>query len=205
MTHVCASEIDHYYFKQWLVACSTQSHNLNECWLLVNENGFSKMVWNSRKLLCKCRLQNVDHFVWVSKCRIMTRKNQPCYLLSLSRPHAKTLYLTFIKCSGDELQKVHFTTLYILISKYWEHAVMYYSILTCKKWKRLHMILVNDLWNTYQSNGNLISITISKCRVVPQTEGILNKNANINSVCQILTFHNTTPSEPWQPFGRNIQ
>ena len=80
-----ACELGYLWFRQWLVACSAPSHNLNQYSLIVNWTLRNKLQWNSfikiqilsfkknefenvasRKLFWKCCLQNDGHFVQAS-------------------------------------------------------------------------------------------------------------------------------------------
>ena len=44
--HICVSESDQHWFRQWLVACSAPSHYLNQCCYIVNWTFRNKLQWN---------------------------------------------------------------------------------------------------------------------------------------------------------------
>ena len=46
LPHICVSELDHHWFRQWLVVCSVPSHYLNQNWLIVNWTLGNKFQWN---------------------------------------------------------------------------------------------------------------------------------------------------------------
>ena len=46
VTHICVSNLHHHWFRLWLVACSVQRHNLNQCWHIVNWTLRSKLQCN---------------------------------------------------------------------------------------------------------------------------------------------------------------
>ena len=43
--HICVSESDHHWFRQWFVAYSAPSHYLRQCWVIVNWNVRNKLQW----------------------------------------------------------------------------------------------------------------------------------------------------------------
>ena len=51
--HICVSKLSKHWSRQWLVACSAQSHYLNQCWL--NEIGIKIQNFNLWKCVWKCR------------------------------------------------------------------------------------------------------------------------------------------------------
>ena len=78
MPHISVSELDHHWFRLWLVACSAPSHYLTQCWFIVNWTLGNKFWWDLnwefchfhiRKCIWKCCLQNSGHFVLVSVCQ----------------------------------------------------------------------------------------------------------------------------------------
>ena len=44
--HICISESDQHWFRQWLVAYSAPNHYLNQCWVFVNWSLRNKLQWN---------------------------------------------------------------------------------------------------------------------------------------------------------------
>ena len=44
--HVCVREIGHHWFRKRLVACSTPSHYLNQCWRIFNWTPRYKIQWH---------------------------------------------------------------------------------------------------------------------------------------------------------------
>ena len=44
--HICISDLGQHWFRLWLVACSAPSHDLNQCWLIVNWTLRNKLQWN---------------------------------------------------------------------------------------------------------------------------------------------------------------
>ena len=74
MTHICVVELDHHWFRQWLVTCSAPSHYLNQCWNIVNWTFSNKLQWNFN--------QNSTIFI-----QDIVFKNVVCKMASiLSRP-----------------------------------------------------------------------------------------------------------------------
>ena len=43
--HICVGKLSHYWFRQWLVACSATSHYLNQYWLFVYWTLGNKFQW----------------------------------------------------------------------------------------------------------------------------------------------------------------
>ena len=46
MTYICISKLYHHWFRLWLVAWSTPSHYLNQCWNNINWTLRNKLQWN---------------------------------------------------------------------------------------------------------------------------------------------------------------
>ena len=47
MTHICVSnQTNHHWFRWWLAAWPAPSHNLNQCWNIVNLTHRNKLQWN---------------------------------------------------------------------------------------------------------------------------------------------------------------
>ena len=80
-TTICVCELEHYWLRQWLVACVVPSHsylNLSFCQLgpweekgneiSKYENEKIKIQLSVKKLHLKCCLQNVSCFIPASKC-----------------------------------------------------------------------------------------------------------------------------------------
>ena len=44
--HICVCESDQHRFRQWLVAYSAPSHNLNQCWIIINWTLRNDFQWN---------------------------------------------------------------------------------------------------------------------------------------------------------------
>ena len=44
--HSRAPELNHHWFRWWLVACSAPSHHLNQCWIIINWAHRNKLQWN---------------------------------------------------------------------------------------------------------------------------------------------------------------
>ena len=44
--HICVRESGQHWFRQWLVTYSTQSHSLNQYWVIVNWTLRNKIQWN---------------------------------------------------------------------------------------------------------------------------------------------------------------
>ena len=44
--HTCVSESGQHWGRHWLVACSTPSHYLNQCWVIINWTLRKKLQWN---------------------------------------------------------------------------------------------------------------------------------------------------------------
>ena len=44
--HICVSESDQHWFRQWLVAYSAPSHYLNQCQVIVNRTLKNELQWN---------------------------------------------------------------------------------------------------------------------------------------------------------------
>ena len=70
--HHGISELGRQWFRYWLVAHSTISHYLNQCWVIVSWTRRNTFQWNFNQNLklfihenciCKCRLWNDGHFV----------------------------------------------------------------------------------------------------------------------------------------------
>ena len=70
----CVGKVNRHWWKQWFVAYQAPSHDLKQCWLIVNsthKNEFGdiyiKISTNSsKKMHLKTCLQHVGHFVLVS-------------------------------------------------------------------------------------------------------------------------------------------
>ena len=65
--------LGNHWFRLWLVTCSQQSHYLNQCWFVLNWTVRNKIQWNTlqtfhSRIWISKRLQNGDHFVYVSMC-----------------------------------------------------------------------------------------------------------------------------------------
>ena len=54
-------EINHHWFRQWLVPWLAPSHFLNQCWNIVNWTIKNKLQWN-------CCMENCSYFVSASMC-----------------------------------------------------------------------------------------------------------------------------------------
>ena len=86
--------------------------------------------------------------------------------------------------------------------------VLFYTHL--QKWKRAHMILINDLWITYRSKGNLVSITMSEFRevLVRQTEVVLIKkyqhHQGMSNSCLFIIPHHLNPGNPYAQSSSKI-
>ena len=78
--HICISESGQHWFIWWLVAYSTTSHYLNQCWVIINWILRNKLHWNvnqnSRLFLPKIALENIvwgmaailSRGRWVNEC-----------------------------------------------------------------------------------------------------------------------------------------
>ena len=47
--HICVSELDQHWFRQWFVTCSTPSYYLKQCWHIVNWTFENKLPWNANR------------------------------------------------------------------------------------------------------------------------------------------------------------
>ena len=45
MIHICVSELDHHWLRQWLGTDQVTSHYLHQCWNIVNWNLRNKFLW----------------------------------------------------------------------------------------------------------------------------------------------------------------
>ena len=65
VTHTCFSKLGHHCFRWWLVACSTPSHHLNQCWNTDNWLLRNKSKWNLNRNPCIFFQENASGtFVW---------------------------------------------------------------------------------------------------------------------------------------------
>ena len=65
--HICVSKLGQHWVRQWLVASSVPSHDLNQCWLIFSLTPWNKFQWNSNRnsiifinknVFENCRLSN---------------------------------------------------------------------------------------------------------------------------------------------------
>ena len=74
VTHTCVSKLGHHCFRWWLVACSTPSHHLNQCWIIgslgtnLSEILFEIHAFSFKKMHLERSSGNSGHFVSASMC-----------------------------------------------------------------------------------------------------------------------------------------
>ena len=108
--HICVGSLGHHWFRQWLVACSTPSHYVNQCWLIANWTPRNEFQWNhfhSKKCIRNCRLPKWRTFcpgrddlfvtcktnwLWYSHCYYQFNINNTEPMTKMNRSHNKFRY-----------------------------------------------------------------------------------------------------------------
>ena len=91
MPHICVSESNQHWFRQWLVAYSAPSHYLNQCWIVVNWSPRNKLQWNfnlnSKLFIHKNVSGNIvcEIAAILSRVRWVNLKNTTCIKISTTR------------------------------------------------------------------------------------------------------------------------
>ena len=74
VTHICVSKLSHHWFKQWLVAWPVRSHDLNQCWIIVDWTVGNKRQWNLNQNSSICIQENAfKNVVWKKMAAILSR------------------------------------------------------------------------------------------------------------------------------------
>ena len=77
VTHIFVSRLDNHVFRKWLVACSVQSHYLNQWWPIVNYTLRNIFHWNIISISQSFVLESAfEYFV----CEMTAILSQPQYV-----------------------------------------------------------------------------------------------------------------------------
>ena len=69
MSHICVTELGQHWFRLWLGTYSVPSHNLNQCWVIVNWALRNKLQWNFNQNTKLFIHENAPHAKWRPFCQ----------------------------------------------------------------------------------------------------------------------------------------
>ena len=118
--HICVTNLDHHWFRWWLVTCSAPNHYLNQYWSIVNwtldnivhwnlnqntlifieENAFENAVWKTAVILS--RLQGDNKVTLVDTLRPEPNSRRfPNYIFTWWRHQMETFSALLAICAGN--------------------------------------------------------------------------------------------------------